>query len=594
MFQIIVLVFILLAPLAAAASSFGGVNHYFLAAVDANTRQSIIQRLHQANVRVIRTFVRQEAWPSEKGDAKATWPDVENPVGNFNSLLSTLDHYDDMLHDVYTISNGQMKVLLSLHDGNMIATRGSGTITQPGDAYWQYMQSNGMSWTSFYSDGAIRQAFKNRMSAILNKYGSKNFGGRSWSSLSEVILAIDLENEPGVAGNQGAVYGTGWICDIATHLKNSVRLQGIGVATGAIGGAEDGGQNWHDEVFQCGAIDIVSIHGYYSGQDKWCSLLGSSSSLVTKARQSGKLVMAEEWVNQGGNKPADIAAQGHALNALGIPWTYWDVMTGNEGCQSCGSNEVSLDGGAGSAWAALQGVIGEASRSPSNFDWSRFLSPIASPTPITDGTCGNSGGCTWGCLGWNCDAKSPCQGDNECANGICGKCTWGCQGWNCNTNSPCKDTNECFKGVCRACTWGCLGWQCSASQPCAGENECVNGVCKPCTWGCLGWQCSSSSPCKLSNQCDNGLCKPCSWGCPGWSCSASQPCQGDGECTNGACGPCSWGCLGWSCSASQPCKGDNECVNGVCKPCSWGCRGWSCNAGQPCKAAHSCQNGVCA
>jgi hypothetical protein len=54
--------------------------------------------------------------------------------------------------------------------------------------------------------------------------------------------------------------------------------------------------------------------------------------------------MAGEWAYNGGRagKAADIQSQGHALNALGIPWSYWDVMTGSETCHDCGNNEVLL------------------------------------------------------------------------------------------------------------------------------------------------------------------------------------------------------------------------------------------------------------
>src|SRR5688500_438383 len=64
-----------------AATSFGGVNHYFLAALDRAERQSVIRNLHNSGVRIICTFVRPEIYDSEKGNPKAKWPDVESPMG---------------------------------------------------------------------------------------------------------------------------------------------------------------------------------------------------------------------------------------------------------------------------------------------------------------------------------------------------------------------------------------------------------------------------------------------------------------------------------------------------------------------------------
>ncbi len=391
-----------------AANSFGGVNHYFLAAVDSGQRQAIIRTLNNAGARVLRTFVRPETSNSEKGDSKATWPDVETSLGNFANQASILDRYDDMLYDVYSQSGGRMKVLLSLHDANMIAG-----FTLPCDAYCQYMRDRGMSWTSFYADSTLRDAFKNRLRSILVNYRSKNFGGRSWSQLSEVILAIDLQNEPGVGGHQNSVTGTGWTCDVSSFLRGFL-VSGIGVATGAIGGALSGNNNYPDEVLSCAAVDIISLHGYYASSSSvsagqpWCQLLGGSSSLLARAKASGKLILAEEWTYTSGTagKAADIRDQGHALNALGIPWAYWDVMTGPESCAACEAPEVSITDSPSGGWAALSAAMQEAGKVPAAQDWSRFIPSSGSATPITDGTCGtSSGSCTWGCLGWNCGSQ---------------------------------------------------------------------------------------------------------------------------------------------------------------------------------------------
>ncbi|KAK9240820.1 hypothetical protein V1525DRAFT_139772 [Lipomyces kononenkoae] len=498
------------------SSSFAGVNHYFLASLDFSTRDNVIEAAINGGAKVIRTFLRHEAYTLEKGDAKNTWPDIENPMGTFvNPLSAFMDNYDDLLYSIYTKSAGQTKVILALHDANFIAG-----YTLPCDAYCSYLQSKGLDWANFYTDTTIRSAYKTRLSKILNEYKSKNFGGKPWSQLSEIILAIDLQNEPGVS-KPSVVTGTGWICDIATYLKQTIGLEGIAVATGGIGGADSGdappalsGPNWPADVFQCGAIDIISLHGYYqqsgganAGQP-WCNLLSRTGVLVPQALKYGKLIMAEEWVYNGGSgtKIGDIQVQGHALNALGIPWTYWDIMQGSESCSSCSNAEVSIDNASG-AFGALSSMMKEAFSTTTVFDWSPYFGYYSDATAITDGTCGaNSDSCTWGCEGWTCSESSPCQGELECTNGVCHACTWGCKGWQCSANSPCKDVNECDNGICKACTWGCPGWACSASQPCQGELECTNGVCSACSWGCLGWSCSASSPCKSIHNCTNGRC----------------------------------------------------------------------------------------
>ena len=122
---------------------------------------------------------------------------------------------------------------------------------------------------------------------------------------------------------------------ILLHISNRLLECRVLLLTGAIGGSDSGdappatsGQNWSSEVFQCAAIDIISLNRYYAqsgasnaGQP-WCNLFKQARVLVPEALNYGKLIMAEEWVcicNGGsGSKTSDIQAHDHSLNALGI------------------------------------------------------------------------------------------------------------------------------------------------------------------------------------------------------------------------------------------------------------------------------------
>ncbi|KAK9364902.1 hypothetical protein V1509DRAFT_677162 [Lipomyces kononenkoae] len=97
-------------------------NYYFLASLDPSTRDNVIEAAINGDAKVIRTFLRHEAYTLENGDAKNIWPDIENPMGTFaNNLSSFMDHYDDLLYLVYKKSGGQTKVILAVHDANFIA-----------------------------------------------------------------------------------------------------------------------------------------------------------------------------------------------------------------------------------------------------------------------------------------------------------------------------------------------------------------------------------------------------------------------------------------------------------------------------------------
>jgi hypothetical protein len=147
-------------------------------------------------------------------------------------------------------------------------------------------------------------------------------------------------------------------------------------------------------VFECDALDIISLHGYYGSgntDQPWYDLLiqegycdpvtgASCGVLRPKALQHKKLIMVEEWSFSRGkddnfaHRNGDIWAQSHALNVRGIPWVYWDIRSGgDEYCDDDGCKEVSIDGQSGSAWSVLASQFGEAYNSATEFDWSRYF-----------------------------------------------------------------------------------------------------------------------------------------------------------------------------------------------------------------------------
>ncbi|KAK9342846.1 hypothetical protein V1522DRAFT_357659, partial [Lipomyces starkeyi] len=131
-------------------------------------------------------------------------------------------------------------------------------------------------------------------------------------------------------------------------------------------------------------------------------------SQYVKLEESWSKFKSENRVYNGGSgtETGDIQAQGHALNALGIPWTYWDIMQGSESCSGCTNPEVSIDSGSG-AFGVLSSMMKEASSTTTVFDWSPYFVVNSNAKAITDGTCGTAGSaCT-------CSVSSPCQGDLE-------------------------------------------------------------------------------------------------------------------------------------------------------------------------------------
>lgn len=172
------------------------------------------------------------------------------------------------------------------------------------------------------------------------------------------MQGVDVQNQPW-AEIHPIPSGEDWLCDIATHLKSTLRLgaHNIAVITGGISGAQsvDGIQNFPDSAFDCEAVDIIGIHGYYKQAEDgsetagtpWAKMFVPGNTLTARAKGReelkklgkkkeegkrrgegdgrGKLLLVEEWsyVNTKLGltyKKQSIFDQGNALNWRGIPW----------------------------------------------------------------------------------------------------------------------------------------------------------------------------------------------------------------------------------------------------------------------------------
>lgn len=323
----------------------------------------------------------------------------QHGLGDGDFDLSLLDIYDDFMASVYRISGGKTKVLLALHDANNIRHLNS----LPCDTFCQAIGGDGTGYTQFYTDqnrkfrdrGGPRvltalcpviNAYKVRLHKFLAEYRSKNFNGASWNTLSEVLIGIDLQNEPWVTDYPIPSGQEDWICDIAGWLKNDLGLgaHNIAVFSGGISGGRGplGYGNAPDAALTCDNLDVIALHAYLNSgaenvDQQWYDLLIQGGDFRNRMIGVKKLPFIEEWAYEPGNpsytKPGDVWAQGHSLNVRGVPWTYWDVMTGNENCNGCESKEISVDNGAGSAWEALQTVLKEAPSFQTEFDWSKYI-----------------------------------------------------------------------------------------------------------------------------------------------------------------------------------------------------------------------------
>ncbi|KAF2732041.1 hypothetical protein EJ04DRAFT_536272 [Polyplosphaeria fusca] len=529
--------------------SFGGVNFPGLQFLKEKDRNDAIRALVKANTRVIRLFIR--------GDKNN--PDPEAEIGVFDQ--AALDNIDDVLAAIHRISKGRTKVIIAPHDAH--ALRGSNDV--PCDAYCKMI---GEAFLDFYSNEEIRGKYKTRLEVFFRHYPSKNFAGRSWSTLKEVIMGVDVQNQPW-ANVSPIVSGEPWLCEVATHLKEELGLgaHNIAVITGGISGPQSatGSENFPDCAFDCPAVDVIGVHGYYSAENPdeatagtpWANLFMPGNTLTSRALGK-KLLLVEEFsyiMSQAGLnfKKSHIFDQGNALNYRGIPWLYSYITTGDEGTTS----KVSITRDRRYAIGGLALALQHASTSRSNFNWSPFL-PRA--TPFTNTTLPQlnpfvpeQSACTLGCPGFLCSGADGCQPDLLCKNSICqdpSESQPGKLGDTCNSKTPCQEHLRCTSGSCAPCI-------ARATIPPTDRRKSpfqsdINAQCVPDS-------ASPFAPVPICTLCSDNPASPSA--CQGNPCTQASHCDADAYCDWGRCKPCNaaeGGCLG------MKCRSNNRCKTGFC------------------------------
>lgn len=527
--------------------SFGGVNFPGLQFLNPYERNEAIRKIVESNVRVVRLFIR----PYEKH------PDPELEIGSFARGL--LDIFDDTLAAIHHISKGKVKVIIAPHDAHGIRN----TNNVPCDAYCDKL--NG-AFLDFYTLDEYRTYYKTRLEVFFKEYPSRNFDGRSWSTLNEVILGVDVQNEPW-SGIFPIVAGETWLCDIATHLKDGLGLgeNNIAVISGGISGAQsvDSFQNFPDSAFDCKALDVIAFHGYYEQKEDetagtpWLKLFTPGNTLTARAHKENKLLLVEEmsYVNTELGlhyKKQAIWDQGNALNYRGIPWLYSQLTTSSEGTTSRVSivNDPKI-----AAIGALKNTLKLASRSRSNFNWAPYISRL-------DGGLNNAtsarlnpyvleqSDCTFGCEGWLCDSADGCTPDLNCKNSICTKPAEsqpGQVGADCNSKAVCQEHLRCEDKVCQPCIARFSKLPANIrlrANPHDKDGAChpdsdfpflMRNICnKPLPFHSparRGNPCTSIAHCDINEFCDWGLCKPCTEGCLGMTCRTNNKCK-SGFCNN--------------------------------------------------------------
>ncbi|KAG9198462.1 hypothetical protein G6514_009960 [Epicoccum nigrum] len=411
--------------------SFAGFNLPQLQFLAPASRDATILSTVQTGARTIRLFIRPDALHT----------DPEPQLGEFDKSL--LDQLDDALAAIHRISNGTVKVIIAPHDANAL----KGAEGVPCDAYCEKISG---AYLDFYSNEEIVKVYKERLDVFFSHYTSKNFGGRRWGELSEVIMGVDIQHQP-----FNPIFpipaGEAWLCDVASHLKALLNPD-IAVVSGGVSGLQslDRFENFPDSVFNCKDIDVIGIHGRFEREEgkktagtPWAEMFVPGNTLMGRAEKKGKLLMVEEWGVEGSveKKEEDIFDHGAALNLRGIPWLFSPRTT----------NPFTS--------RALSAVLARTYASRSHRNWTSYLPapstilpPLTSlpPNPFIPAT----RVCTFGCPGHLCSAADDCTPDLLCMNNVClpnPEGQPGQMGARCDSKNKCQTHLRCEGGRCGEC-----------------------------------------------------------------------------------------------------------------------------------------------
>ncbi|KAK9781554.1 putative mannan endo-1,4-beta-mannosidase [Seiridium cardinale] len=324
--------FVIASPLSsvstrATSKSWAGSNLYFLQGLSDSDQDQWISTMSSSGAKVVRVWVNAQSGEGhcEKGSKLANGvPDLESGgLGKYSN--ETLDLLDKTL---VKLSKSGIKALISPHDGNALA----------GDKCDVYCKK----WpSSFYTDQSAATQYDKRIDYILNYQGKTS--GKAWKEWGDAIMGFDIQNEPfnakaSVCKDSNAAK---WVCDRATHMRETLGSNKIQVSTGGLGGDISNGCTFIESATSCEALDLIAVHKYAGAQSsnpgQWS---GAAQSWISQA--NGKKVYVEEWgVNSKNTDPkTDFPAESEDIIKGQLPYLYWQFLPDvADGCSYSPKND---------------------------------------------------------------------------------------------------------------------------------------------------------------------------------------------------------------------------------------------------------------
>ncbi|KAJ7160592.1 glycoside hydrolase family 5 protein [Mycena crocata] len=284
-----------------AANSWAGANNYYAYSLPDADRHALLDGMKAAGMKVLRTWVSGHA-AGQKGSNNKQVPDLEEGgIGKYDETV--LNQIDQLMVDAH---DRGIKLLISMYDQNALTLK---------DIYWKTFGKN-----EFYTDSAAVTAFYNRIKFILSTHKNKLLNNQPWSALSTHIFGLEAQNEPMIFDKDLYKNNLHWICNASAIIRDNVPDKKQLIFNGGGKGNESVQALFFDP--SCSGVDVIAVHDYSLDYSDFMP------QAIKDAQAANKMIIVEEWGSLvGSDRAGNLAANIKAINGLGVPWLYWQLIT---------------------------------------------------------------------------------------------------------------------------------------------------------------------------------------------------------------------------------------------------------------------------
>ncbi|KAJ7124336.1 hypothetical protein C8R44DRAFT_875387 [Mycena epipterygia] len=308
---------------ASAGKSWVGANNYYAHNLPDADGHALLDGMKAAGMKASPADVGVWQFCGAEGSTSTEATDVEGGgIGQYDDTM--LDKIDQLMVDAH---DRGIKLLIGMYDQNALLSP---------DIYSK-------------TDAAITGS-NNRIKIILSTHKNKLLNNQPWSALSTHIFGLEAQNDFGKP----------------TQIREQFTDKNQLIFTGGGPGKASVQPLFFDP--SCSGVDVVAVHDY--------SLDFSSfmPKAISDAQAAGKKLLIEEWGSlNDANRAGNLAANIKAINALGVPWLYWELITNADSKEGQDYEVRQFCEWDGTDWSTIAQGAGAAAGVSGAFDFSAAL-----------------------------------------------------------------------------------------------------------------------------------------------------------------------------------------------------------------------------